>query len=210
MFIVGAGNSAGQAAIYLARSARSVTLLVRGDNLAKSMSDYLVKEIEHTPRVWVRLQTEVAAARGDRRLTELVLRDRATGREETVPAAALFVMIGATPHTGWLPGDVLRDQHGFILTGRDLPGQDQAEAGRAGAASAGNQPAGRVRGRRRARGLGQAGGLGRGRRIGRHPAGSPAPAAPGQPDSRLDGLADVVAAMADSTRGRHCSPGFVA
>ena len=76
VFIVGAGNSAGQTAIYLARSARSVTLLVRGDSLAKSMSDYLVTEIAGTPRVHVRLHTEVAAARGDHRLTELVLRDR--------------------------------------------------------------------------------------------------------------------------------------
>ena len=122
VFIVGAGNSAGQAAVYLARSARSVTLLVRADSLAKSMSDYLVKEIGAAPRVRVRLQTEVAAARGARRLTELVLRDRATGREETAPTAALFVMIGATPHTGWLPDDVMRDRHGFILTGRDVPG----------------------------------------------------------------------------------------
>jgi thioredoxin reductase (NADPH) len=129
VFIVGAGNSAGQTAVYLARSARSVTLLVRGDSLATSMSDYLVKEIEATPRVRVRLQTEVAAASGDHRLTELVLRDRATGRDDTVPAAALFVMIGATPHTDWLPGEVVRDQHGFILTGRDLPSEDQAEAG---------------------------------------------------------------------------------
>ena len=129
VFIVGAGNSAGQAAIYLAKSARSVTLLVRGDDLAKSMSDYLVTEIEGTPRINVRLHAEVAAARGDHRLTELVLRDRATGRDETVPAAALFVMIGATPHTGWLPGDVVRDRHGFILTGRDLPGKDRAETG---------------------------------------------------------------------------------
>ena len=78
----------------------------------------------------VRLQTEVAAGRGDRRLTELALRNRATGREETVPAAALFVMIGATPHTGWLPGAVLRDRHGFILTGHDLPGEDRAGAAR--------------------------------------------------------------------------------
>ena len=130
VFIVGAGNSAGQAAVYLARSARTVTLVVRADNLAKGMSDYLVKEIEHAPRVRVRLQTEVAAARGDRRLAELILRDRRSGREEVVPAAALFVMIGATPHTGWLPGAVLRDQHGFILTGRDLAGQDQGGAGR--------------------------------------------------------------------------------
>ncbi len=126
VFIVGAGNSAGQTAVYLARSARSVTLLVRADNLAKSMSDYLVKEIDATPRVRVRLQTEVAAARGDHRLTELVLRDRATARGETVPAAALFVMIGATPHADWLPDDVRRDQRGFILTGRDLPREDPA------------------------------------------------------------------------------------
>ncbi|HKA97048.1 MAG TPA: FAD-dependent oxidoreductase [Streptosporangiaceae bacterium] len=125
-FIVGAGNSAGQAAVYLARSARSVTLLVRADNLAKSMSDYLVREIGATPRVRVRLQTEVAAAHGVRRLTELVLRDRRTGHDETVPAAALFVMIGAIPHTGWLPDEVRRDRHGFILTGRDLAGQDRA------------------------------------------------------------------------------------
>jgi thioredoxin reductase (NADPH) len=129
VYIVGAGNSAGQTAVYLARSARSVTLLVRADSLATSMSDYLVTEIEGTPRVHVRLQTEVAAARGDHRLTELVLRDRATGLDETVPAAALFVMSGATPHTGWLPGDVARDRHGYILTGSDLPSEDQAKAG---------------------------------------------------------------------------------
>ena len=129
VFIVGAGNSAGQAAIYLARSARSVTLLVRGDSLAKSMSDYLVTEIESTPAVRVRLQTEVAAARGEHRLTELVRRDRRTGSEETVPAVALFVMIGATPHADWLPGDVSRDQHGSILTGRDLAGVGRAETG---------------------------------------------------------------------------------
>jgi thioredoxin reductase (NADPH) len=129
VFIVGAGNSAGQTAIYLARWALSVTLLVRGDSLAKTMSDYLVKEIETTPRVRVRLHTEVAAARGDRGLTELVLRDWATGRDETVSAAALFVMIGAVPHTDWLPDDVARDQHGFILTGRDLPRKDGAATG---------------------------------------------------------------------------------
>ena len=130
VFIAGGGNSAGQAAVYLAKSARSVTLLVRGDNLAKSMSDYLVTEIGAIPRVRVRLHTEVAAAHGDHRLTELVLHDRRTGQDTTVPAAALFVMIGATPHTGWLPGNVLLDQHGFILTGRDLPGDARTGAGR--------------------------------------------------------------------------------
>jgi thioredoxin reductase (NADPH) len=104
-------------------------LLVRGDSLATSMSDYLVTEIAGTPRVHVRLHTEVAAARGDHRLTELVLRDRTTGRDETVPAAALFVMIGATPHADWLPDNVVRDRHRFILTGSDLPSEDRAEAG---------------------------------------------------------------------------------
>ena len=102
---------------------------MRGDDLAKSMSDYLVTEIEAIPAVHVRLHTEVAAACGDHRLTELVLNDRAAGREETVPAAALFVMIGAAPHAGWLPGDILRDQHGFVLTGRDLAGDDRAQVG---------------------------------------------------------------------------------
>ena len=82
------------------------------------------------PVVLVRLQTAVAAARGDRRLAELVLRDRAAGREETARAAALFVMIGATPHAGWLPGDILRGQHGFIVTGRDLAGAGRAATGR--------------------------------------------------------------------------------
>jgi thioredoxin reductase (NADPH) len=129
VFIAGAGNSAGQTAIYLARSARSVTLLVRGDSLAKSMSDYLLTEIEDTPGAHVRLHTEVTAARGDRRLTELVLHDRVTGRDDTLPAAALFVMIGATAHTDWLPRDIVRDQHGFILTGRDLRGTDRADMG---------------------------------------------------------------------------------
>jgi thioredoxin reductase (NADPH) len=129
VFIVGAGNSAGQTAIYLARSARSVTLLVRGDSLANSMSDYLVTEIKGTPGGRVRLLAEVAAASGDHRLTQLVVHDRDSGRDEAMPAAALFVMIGATPRTDWLPDDVARDRHGFILTGRDLPDQDMAETG---------------------------------------------------------------------------------
>jgi thioredoxin reductase (NADPH) len=93
------------------------------------MSDYLVTEVEGTPRVHVRLHTDVGAARGDHRLRELALRDSATGREETVATAALFVMIGATPHTSWLPGDIARDRHGFIMTGRDLPGEKLAGPG---------------------------------------------------------------------------------
>jgi len=130
IFIAGAGNSAGQAAIYFAKSARSVTLLARGDSLAKSMSDYLIKEIETTAHAHVRLHTDIAAARGDHRLSELVLRDRRNGQEEAVPAAALFVMIGATPHTDWLPDSIARDQHGYILTGRNLPASDSPDDSR--------------------------------------------------------------------------------
>jgi hypothetical protein len=89
---------------------------------AGTSSRILVKEIEATPRVRVRLQAEVAPARGDHRLTELVLRDRITGRDETVPAAALFVMIGATPHTGWLPDDVApRSGRNSCVPGRAGP-----------------------------------------------------------------------------------------
>jgi thioredoxin reductase (NADPH) len=124
IFIVGSGNSAGQAAIHFAKPARSVSLLVRGGTLAKGMSDYLIKELESTDRVHVRLHTEVAAARGQHWLSELMLRDRRTEQEEAVPAAALFVMIGAVPHTDWLPDSIARDRHGYVLTGRDLPGSD--------------------------------------------------------------------------------------
>jgi thioredoxin reductase (NADPH) len=98
--------------------------VVRGDTLAESMSDYLIKELESTAKVQVRPHSEVAAARVDHRLTELVLRERDTGQEEVVAAAALFVMIGAVPHTDWLPESIARDRHGCILTGRDVPGGD--------------------------------------------------------------------------------------
>jgi thioredoxin reductase (NADPH) len=92
------------------------------------MSDYLIKEIENTDRLHVRLRTEVAAARGEHRLSALVLRDRGSGQEEVVPAAALFVMIGATPHTDWLPDSIARDPHGYILTGHNLPASDSPGA----------------------------------------------------------------------------------
>jgi thioredoxin reductase (NADPH) len=117
VYIVGAGNSAGQAAVYLARFAGQVTLVVRGDTLATSMSDYLVREIDAVPNIAVTLQTEIVDGRGSVRLERLVLRDRRTDRRREAPATALFVMIGAVPDTAWLPEDVRRDAHGFILTG---------------------------------------------------------------------------------------------
>jgi thioredoxin reductase (NADPH) len=122
-FIVGAGNSAGQAALHLAKHAREVTLVVRGDSLAKSMSSYLVRAVESASNVRVRYRTEVVDGRGDGSLESLTLADRASGDEEQVRAAALFIMIGGSPHTRWLPDEVARDAGGYVVTGRDLLSQ---------------------------------------------------------------------------------------
>jgi len=120
VFVVGAGNSAGQAAVHLAKYARQVTMVARGSSLAASMSDYLVKDIQAADNIDVRLHTKVVDGHGAARLETLVLQDTASGATETVPAAALFVLIGARPRTEWLPKAVLRDPRGFILTGQDL------------------------------------------------------------------------------------------
>jgi thioredoxin reductase (NADPH) len=126
VFVVGAGNSAGQAALHLARYAASVTLLVRGPDLARSMSEYLVREIDQAPNVAVRLRTQVADGLGGHRLEGLALRH--DGAVDEVPAAALFVMIGGEPRTEWLAG-VERDDRGYVLTGHDLLGPDGLPAG---------------------------------------------------------------------------------
>ena len=120
VFIVGAGNSAGQAAMHLAKHARTVTLLARGDGLAKSMSSYLVRAIEATPNVVVRHHTDVVDGAGDGSLERITLADCVTGAREEVSATALFVVIGGDPKTGWLPGEVARDEQGYLITGRDL------------------------------------------------------------------------------------------
>ena len=119
VFVVGAGNSAGQAALYLARHARQVTMLVRGDSLAKSMSDYLVRQIGVTPNLAVRLNTEVTGGHGAGHLEAITLRDRLRDRAEQVPATALFVLIGGQPRTQWLP-EMIQLDHGYILTGREV------------------------------------------------------------------------------------------
>jgi thioredoxin reductase (NADPH) len=120
VYVIGGGNSAGQAAIHLARYAASVTMVVRGPGLATSMSSYLVSEISETANISVRPATEVIDGRGRCSLETLTLRHRTSGVTDTVPAAALFVMIGAEPRTAWLEGSVQRDDRGFLLTGRDL------------------------------------------------------------------------------------------
>ena len=120
-YVAGGGNSAGQAARHLARYARRVTLLVRAPSLEARMSHYLVRELEATPNVEVRTQTTVVGGGGEGHLEELVLREQATGDERTVAADALFVLIGAHPHTDWLPNEIARDGYGFLYTGEDLP-----------------------------------------------------------------------------------------
>jgi thioredoxin reductase (NADPH) len=120
VYIVGAANSAGQAAAYLARTAKSVTLLARGSSLAGSMSHYLVQQIQGIPAISVRTCTEVIAASGTDHLKSLTLRDTTTGRTEEVAAGWLFVFIGAAPLTDWLDGVVMRDDRGFVLAGPDL------------------------------------------------------------------------------------------
>ncbi|MFC8190794.1 FAD-dependent oxidoreductase [Cellulomonas sp. NPDC057328] len=118
--VVGGANSAGQAALFLAREARSVTLVVRGDGLAASMSHYLVEQIEAHPRITVRTRTTVVDAVGDEHLEGLVLQDVDTREKESVAAGFLFVFIGAAPLTDWLDGTVERDARGFLRAGHDL------------------------------------------------------------------------------------------
>jgi thioredoxin reductase (NADPH) len=119
-FVIGSGNSAGQAVVHLAKHARHVTLLVRGDSIEAHMSDYLVQDIRRARNVEVRLRTDVVGGDGRVQLERLTLRDRSSGKEETVPAEVLFVLIGAAPRTDWLPPAVRRDGNGFVITGRDL------------------------------------------------------------------------------------------
>jgi thioredoxin reductase (NADPH) len=118
VYVVGGANSAGQAALHLASYAKRVTLVVRAARLDAGMSHYLVRQVEETPNIEVRAGTEVVDGGGDGWLDHLVLRDR-SGDEE-VGAHALFLMIGARPHTGWLPATVERDPDGFVMTGTDL------------------------------------------------------------------------------------------
>jgi len=120
VYIVGGANSAGQAAVYLSRHAKSVTILVRGSSLENSMSYYLIRQIADIPDISVRTCTEVSAAEGDDHLERLTLRNTATGASETVDAQLLYLFIGAEPLTDWLDGVVVRDANGFVVTGPDL------------------------------------------------------------------------------------------
>jgi thioredoxin reductase (NADPH) len=125
VFVVGGGNSAGQAALHLARYAQTVTVLVRGSTLADSMSQYLIDQIG-AAGIKVRFNTEVVGGGGDTRLEWLTLRDRSTNDTHRERAAALFILIGALPRTGWLPAQIERDKWGYILTGPDVVSSHEA------------------------------------------------------------------------------------
>jgi thioredoxin reductase (NADPH) len=119
--VVGGGNSAGQAAMHLARFARSVTVVVRRAGLSETMSQYLIDELEHAPQVSVQPFTRVVDGGGDGRLEWLTLEDVRTGKRSDREVSGLFLLLGATPHVDWLPPAVVRDAHGFVLTGREVP-----------------------------------------------------------------------------------------
>jgi thioredoxin reductase (NADPH) len=124
VYVVGGGNSAGQAALHLSRYAERVTMVVRAATLASSMSQYLRDEIIATPCIDVRLSTDVVDGAGEARLEELTL--RSPGGETSAPADALFVLIGARPHTQWLPPEVARDAPGYVVTGTEVAGDRSA------------------------------------------------------------------------------------
>ena len=118
--IVGAGNSAGQAAMFFATHARCVTILCRGDTLEKSMSRYLVDQILARPNIRVLYRTEVVAAHGETSLEAIEVRDVKSGETSRLDSAALFIFIGADAETDWLPPEIALDRHGFVLTGAEL------------------------------------------------------------------------------------------
>ena len=120
VFIVGGGNSAGQAAMYLSKFARQVTILIRKDSLSYTMSSYLIDQIKNVHNITVCILSEVVEARGNERLEQLVIKQVKTGETHTVDAAALYIFIGAKPYTEWLHGLVIANNKGFIETGRDL------------------------------------------------------------------------------------------
>jgi thioredoxin reductase (NADPH) len=139
--VLGGGNSAGQAALFLARHAESVRLLVRHGDLGRDMSRYLVDQLERHPGVEIHLHTELRGLEGEGGvLRAVVVEDDRTHRRRTCDARALFIFIGAAPYTGWLAGKVALDDDGFVLTGSLLNSPSQRAAGGVGASPLGLRP----------------------------------------------------------------------
>lgn len=120
VYLVGGANSAGQAAIYFSRYAKTVTMLVRNDSLAKTMSQYLVDQINESKNIRVQLCSSVVEIKGENRLEAIIINDTLNGQKQTFPTGGLFIFIGAQPRTDWLSEVVATDTNGFILTGPDL------------------------------------------------------------------------------------------
>ena len=127
VYIVGAGNSAGQAAVFFSEHAGRVIMIVRGKSLGEKMSQYLVDRLQSLPNVVIRLQSDVTELHGDEHLEAITVRDRTTNATEQVRTRCLFVFIGADPNTAWLNDHVALESHGFILTGTDLKPENLKE-----------------------------------------------------------------------------------
>ena len=120
VYVVGGGNSAGQAAMYLAKFARNVHILIRKEDLSSTMSSYLIDQLKGQKNVHICGRSEIAEAKGGDKLEQLVIEDLSTGQTRTVAADALYIFIGARPFTEWLGKEIIKDEKGFVETGRDL------------------------------------------------------------------------------------------
>ncbi|PJI92611.1 thioredoxin reductase (NADPH) [Yoonia maricola] len=143
--VVGGGNSAGQAAMYLSRTASHVHVLVRGSSLAKSMSDYLLSRLEADPAITIHYHAEITALHGDKHLESVTVHHKAAGEDETVAARAAFIMVGAAPNTEWLSGLVDLDDKGFVLTGAAVGKSTPYETSHPGIFAVGDVRAGSVK-----------------------------------------------------------------
>ncbi|WP_299043167.1 FAD-dependent oxidoreductase [uncultured Tateyamaria sp.] len=143
--VIGGGNSAGQAAMFLARSARHVHVLVRGESLASSMSDYLLQRLESHPKITIHICTQVKELHGQDRLEAITIRDRRAGQDWNLNTKALFVMVGAAPNTKWLSDLVELDDRGFVKTGADVGAASGYETSRPGIFAVGDVRAGSVK-----------------------------------------------------------------
>jgi thioredoxin reductase (NADPH) len=128
IIVVGGGNSAGQAAVYMSQTQRKVHILVRSAQLSDTMSRYLIQRIEQNPNIEIHYRTEIISLEGDSHLEHVTWRNNQTGETATVPIRHVFVMAGASPRTEWLKGCVALDTKEFILTGRDLDGSTDQPA----------------------------------------------------------------------------------
>ncbi|MEM1401662.1 MAG: NAD(P)/FAD-dependent oxidoreductase, partial [Pseudomonadota bacterium] len=143
--VIGGGNSAGQAAMYLSRAAKHVHVLVRGTSLAASMSDYLSSRLERDPNITIHYQTQVQSLDGDENLERVTIHNAQSGETETINSGALFIMVGAAPNTGWLSGLVQLDDKGFVPTGRDIGGRSPYETSHNGIFAVGDVRSGSVK-----------------------------------------------------------------